>query len=235
MTKNAERTMKRILNVGRRLQMRTPENSSEDVVETCQVLDKALALQAFRLDKSIKDVDILLALPPFCTGPDEYRELKQIYETYFGMTATLDERFDIDYLVSIPLMVLIGCMAAVRRADYLVENGRKTTVTALRDSIVVPVVMPSSGEVFFSDIKCWQSRRSMKIAAPYSSTKYRQVSQGRYESMEFLDTVVTNVALPPFIENTVFPKYEDSKHRYFGAVTEIPEVFEGYDAEPIPC
>lgn len=233
MTKNAERTMERILNVGKRLQMRTPENSSEDVVETCQVLDKALALQAFRLDKSIKDVDNQLAQPPFCSGSDEYCELRQIYETYFGMTATLDERFDIDYLVSIPLMVLYSCLPVVRRADYLVENGRKTTVTALRDSIVVPVVMPSSGELFFSDIKCWQSRRSMTLVAPYSSTKYRQVSQGRYESMEFLDTVVTNVELSPFMENRVFPKYKDSKHRYFDNLTKCPAVFEGYDAEPI--
>jgi hypothetical protein len=229
MNKNIDaQLLERILQIGKHIQMRTPENSSEEVMETCRVLDRALVFHTLALDERIKDASSLLAQAPFCSCPEEYLELRQIYETYFGMTETLDSRFDIDYLVSIPLMVLIGCMPAIRRADYLNEIGIKTSVTALPNSIVVPVIMPGSKEVFASDIKNWRSRDAAKIMAPYASSTLREVSQGLYEPMEFFDSVMTNTPLPPFIRNTMTPQYDKPEFRYFDNMSGAPEVFHGY-------
>jgi hypothetical protein len=104
----------------------------------------------------------------------------------------------------------------------------KTSVTALPSSIVIPVIMPHSKEVFASDIKNWGSRSAAKIMAPYATGRSREVTQGFYQPMEFFDNFLTSTPLSPFIRNSMTPLYDRPELRYFDNMAGAPEVFRGY-------
>jgi hypothetical protein len=182
---------------------------------TCEVFVKALSMNALMVAKGLSESKAMAASLVLEVHPREFLEWRQLTETYVGITSVLDSRIDIAYLAKVPLMVLVGCMPAIRRADFLVEQGKFTSVVVSRDKILVPVAMQSSSEVYVSDIRCWQSADCAAIAAPYSSSMTRQVSQGHCEQMVFLDNIVTDEPLPPFVLNGRVPNYINPKHRYY--------------------
>lgn len=207
------------------------EASDTDTL-TCDVFVKALSVNALVVAKDLSESKAMAASLMLDVHPREFLEWRQLTETYVGITSVLDSRIDFEYLAKIPLMVLIGCMPAIRRADFLVEKGKFTSVVVSRDKILVPVVMESLSEVYVSDIRCWQSAECAAITAPYSSSMSRQVSQGHCEQMVFLDSIITDEPLPPFVLNGRVPGYTDPKHRYYDLMaggSRVPKEFKIVD------
>jgi hypothetical protein len=190
-------------------------DASDTDTLTCEVFARALGMHAMMVEKGLSESKAMMASFMLDVHPREFLEWRQLTETYVGITSVLDSRIDIAYLAKVPLMVLVGCMPAIRRADFLVEQGKFTSVVVSRDKILVPVVMESLSEVYVSDVRCWQSAECAAIAAPYSLSMIRQVSQGHCEQMVFLDNIVTDEPLPPFVLNGRVPNYINPKHRYY--------------------
>ena len=204
------------------------EDKTQNDQLTCVVFSRALSFTAFSESKDVNGSMTAAEEYYRKIHPRESLEWRQLVQTYLGITAKLDSRFDIAYLAKIPLMVLIGCMPAIRRADYLVENGKFTSVSLSKDRITLPITFRSSKSVYVSDISKWHTTDRAAMIAPYDSFKFREVSQGHYEDMEFFDSTFADEPILDFVFDQRVPKYDNPKNRYYDLMaggTKVPGGF----------
>lgn len=229
------RIMKNVKKTNKALERLISEGGSPEQVDTCLFLQKAVYILAKTIMEKAcgnltYDVQQDLGL-----HPKEYLECRQAYETYLGMTDSLPSRFSIQYLAEIPIGILLGCLPALRRADYLKQQGKFTSVAMAPDLITVPVILPSTSEVFVSDLRTWFALTNrMRMIAPRGGGIGREVNLGEIESLEFFDNFVTDEPLPPFLHDQISPTYSSSKHQYYNELSKNPKILKGYNIIQVP-
>ena len=163
------------------------------------------------------------------TGPAtiNYLQMNQLFETYIGTNSGCGTRLDLHYLVTVPWQVLIGCLPAVRRADYLCEKRLATTIAVKPKSIIVPMVSRSSGNAFAGDIRDWLAVGETYSVMPTSPMECRVVDLVGAGDTVFLDDLVTDLPLSLFVNNTLAPTYTDPEWLYYNPLFDRPAEIHG--------
>lgn len=155
-------------------------------------------------------------------------QLERFYETYIGISDKLNSRFDVAYLAKIPIDVLFRCIPAIQRADYLVQQGRSTSVVATHKSIIIPVVEHSDAIVFASDLQYWTSTETFAVNALCFDSALFKVVDVDCERVEYYDNLVTDHRISEFVSGKLAPQYDASKHLYYDRTmgnASIPEKY----------
>ncbi len=155
-------------------------------------------------------------------------QMGQLFETYIGTNSGRVSRLDLHYLVTVPWMVLINCLPAVRRADYLCEKGFATTVAVNQNSIVMPMVSRSSGNAFAGDIRDWLAVGETYSVMRTSPMECRVVDLVGAGDTVFLDDLVTDLPLSLFVNNTLAPTYTDPEWLYYNPLVACPALIHDY-------
>ena len=154
--------------------------------------------------------------------------LIRTFETYIGTTSSLRSRFELSYLVQIQKVVLVECLAVLRRADYSIENGFPTSVGVSVDSIVMTMMKRASGELSVSDISDWASIESRSVLACVDEEQWVEVLRPRDFYMTFFDDVLSNLTREMFWENEIAPRYTKPEFLYYNPLADRPAEFHGH-------
>jgi hypothetical protein len=154
--------------------------------------------------------------------------LVQAFETYIGTTSSLRSRFELGYLLNIQRVVLLDCLAVVRRADYLIENGLSTSVAVSADSIVVPMQLKATGAVTASDIMEWASFQPRIVLANVDESRWAEIERAGSIIMMYFDNALSDFSLDQFVENKLAPSYTKPEFLYYNPLLDRPAEFHGH-------
>jgi hypothetical protein len=195
----------------------------QSVLETQQILCKErLRSKGDQID----DIQVLQRTLPY--PAHALKTAMKLFETYIATTPNQSSRIDMSYLVTIESDALVDCLTRVKRADYLIDKGLVTSVAVSPRSIVVPMMLRSTDEVYVSDLRDWAIGRPEVLIIPAGESRLAEIQRLGENCMVFFDDVLLDSSTKS-IDLVEFARMHTKPDRwYYDPLADRPDEFHGH-------